>query len=58
MAGAVAGAFGGIWLAVVGFFVVVAARAEEKGLRVRIAFTGREAGRADVVSGGQRFRPR
>ncbi len=43
--GATAGAFGGIWLAAVGFFVVFAARAEENGLRVRVAFTGREAGR-------------
>jgi Zn-dependent protease/predicted transcriptional regulator len=43
--GAIAGAFGGIWLAAVGFFVIVAARAEESGLRVRVAFRGREAGR-------------
>lgn len=40
-----AGAVGGLWLALVGFFVVVAARAEEGGLRVRSAFEGREAGR-------------
>ncbi len=40
-----AGAVSGIWLAVVGFFVVVAAKAEEGGLRVRTAFAGREAGR-------------
>jgi Zn-dependent protease len=40
-----AGAVGGLWLALVGFFVVVAARAEEGGLRVRTAFEGREAGR-------------
>lgn len=39
------GAFGGIWLAAVGFFVVFAARAEEGGLRLRVALTGREAGR-------------
>ncbi|MGV1049906.1 MAG: site-2 protease family protein [Solirubrobacterales bacterium] len=45
LAAAAAGAFGGIWLALVGFFVVVAARAEENGLRVRVAFSGREAGR-------------
>lgn len=45
IAGTAAGAFGGIWLALVGFFVIVAARAEEKGLHVRIAFSGREAGR-------------
>jgi len=43
--GAAAGAFGGIWLAVVGVFVIVAAKAEEGGLRVRTAFAGREAGR-------------
>ncbi len=43
--GAAAGAFGGVWLAVVGFFVVFAARAEESGLRVRVAVSGRQAGR-------------
>lgn len=43
--GTAAGAFGGIWLALVGFFVIVAARAEEQGLHVRVAFSGREAGR-------------
>jgi len=43
--GAAAGAFGGLWLAVVGVFVIVAAKAEEGGLRVRTAFAGREAGR-------------
>ena len=43
--GAASGAFGGIWLAAVGFFVVVAARAEEGGLRARVAVSGREAGR-------------
>jgi Zn-dependent protease len=43
--GALAGAVGGVWLAVVGVFVVVAAKAEEGGLRVRTAFAGREAGR-------------
>jgi Zn-dependent protease len=42
---AAAGALGGLWLAVVGVFVVVAAKAEEGGLRVRTAFAGREAGR-------------
>jgi Zn-dependent protease len=42
---AAAGAVGGIWLAVVGVFVVVAAKAEEGGLRIRTAFAGREAGR-------------
>lgn len=40
---ALAGGIGGLWLALVGFFVIVAARAEAEGLRVRIAFTGREA---------------
>ncbi|HEX8959915.1 MAG TPA: site-2 protease family protein [Solirubrobacterales bacterium] len=35
----------GLWLALVGFFVVVAAKAEEGGMRVRTAFEGREAGR-------------
>ena len=39
------GAFGGIWLALIGVFVVFAAKAEEGGLRVRTAFAGREAGR-------------
>jgi Zn-dependent protease len=43
--GTLAGAVGGIWLAVVGFFVIVAAKAEEGGLQVRTAFEGREAGR-------------
>jgi Zn-dependent protease len=43
--GTLLGAVGGIWLAVVGFFVVVAAKAEEGGLRLRTAFEGREAGR-------------
>ena len=42
---AAAGAIGGVWLAVVGVFVIVAAKAEEGGLRVRTAFAGREAGR-------------
>jgi len=36
---------GGLWFAAVGVFIVIAARAEERGLRIRIAFTGREAGR-------------
>ncbi|MFI5027615.1 MAG: site-2 protease family protein [Solirubrobacterales bacterium] len=39
-----AGAFGGLWLALIGFFVVTAAKAEEGGLRIRTAFSGREAG--------------
>ena len=41
----VAGAVGGLWLAIVGIFVVVAAKAEEDGLRVRTALSGRQAGR-------------
>ena len=41
--GAAGGAIGGIWLAAVGLFVVVAARAEEGGLHIRVAFSGREA---------------
>jgi Zn-dependent protease len=43
--GTAAGAIGGLWLAVVGVFVILAAKAEEGGLRVRTAFEGREAGR-------------
>ncbi|MGE5408318.1 MAG: site-2 protease family protein [Syntrophothermus sp.] len=43
--GAFSGAPGGLWLAIVVFFVIVAAKAEERGLRLRVAFTGREAGR-------------
>ncbi len=40
---ALAGGYGGLWLALIGFFVVVAARAEEGGLRMQTAFSGREA---------------
>jgi Zn-dependent protease len=43
--GTLVGAVGGIWFALVGFFVIVAAKAEESGLRIRTAFSGREAGR-------------
>ncbi|MGN6664727.1 MAG: site-2 protease family protein [Solirubrobacterales bacterium] len=43
--GFAAGAFGGLWLALIGLFVVAAAKAEENGLRVRLALTGRSAGR-------------
>ena len=39
------GAPGGLWLALVGFFVIAAAKAEENGLQVRIALSGRAAGR-------------
>jgi Zn-dependent protease len=45
IAGFLLGAVGGIWLALIGFFVIAAARAEERGLQVRVALTGREAGR-------------
>lgn len=41
----VAGAVGGLWLALIGFFVIAAAKAEEGGVRVHEAFSGREAGR-------------
>jgi Zn-dependent protease len=40
---ALAGGAGGIWLALIGVFVIVAARAEADGLRVRIALGGRKA---------------
>ena len=43
--GALAGAFGGLWLALIGLFVMAAARAEQRGLHVRVALTGREASR-------------
>jgi Zn-dependent protease len=43
--GFISGAVGGLWLALVGLFVIAAARAEENGLRVRVALTGRSAGR-------------
>jgi len=43
--GTAAGAVGGLWLALIGVFVIFAAKAEEGGLRVRTAFSGREAGR-------------
>ncbi len=39
------GAPGGLWLALIGLFVVVAAKAEKEGLRVRVALSGRSAGR-------------
>jgi len=39
------GGFGGLWLALIGLFVIVAAKAEENGLRVRLALGGRSAGR-------------
>lgn len=45
VAGTVVGAFGGVWLALIGVFVIIAAKAEERGLHVRVALTGREAGR-------------
>ncbi len=40
---ALAGGFGGLWLALIGVFVIAAAKAEADGLRVRVAFRGREA---------------
>ena len=40
-----AGAFGGLWLALIGLFVIAAAKAEEQGLRIRVALSGRSAGR-------------
>lgn len=40
---ALAGGFGGLWLALIGVFVIAAARAEADGLRVRVALSGREA---------------
>lgn len=43
--GFAAGVFGGLWLALVGLFVIAAAKAEEGGLRVRLALSGRSAGR-------------
>jgi Zn-dependent protease len=39
------GAFGGLWFALIGLFVVAAAKAEENGLRARVALSGRSAGR-------------
>jgi Zn-dependent protease/predicted transcriptional regulator len=41
--GTATGAAAGLWLAVVGFFVVVAAKAEEGGLKVRTALSHRQA---------------
>lgn len=54
---ALGGAFGGIWLAVIGVFVTAAAKAEENGLLVKVALGGREAGKlmahpAVTVPGG------
>lgn len=40
---ALAGGFGGLWLALIGVFVIAAARAEADGLRVRVALGGRKA---------------
>ncbi len=39
------GGFGGLWIALIGLFVIGAAKAEENGLRVRLALSGRSAGR-------------
>lgn len=41
---AMAGFFFGLWTAVIGFFIVTAARAEERGIRFRTALAGRRAG--------------
>jgi Zn-dependent protease len=41
----VGGLLSGIWLALIGLFIIFAAKAEEGGLRVRTAFVGRAAGR-------------
>ena len=41
----VLGVVSGIWFAIVGVFVAGAAKVEERGLLIRTAFTGREAGR-------------
>jgi hypothetical protein len=41
---AMAGAFFGLWTAVIGFFIITAARAEERGIRFRTALAGRRAG--------------
>jgi Zn-dependent protease len=41
---ALAGGFAGLWLALIGVFVIAAARAEAEGLRVRLAFRGRAVG--------------
>jgi Zn-dependent protease len=41
---ALVGGFGGLWLALIGVFVIAAAKAEAEGLRVRLAFSGREVG--------------
>ena len=41
---AMAGLFLGLWTAVIGFFIITAARAEERGVRFRTALAGRRAG--------------
>ncbi len=55
--GVAVGAIGGIWLAIVGMFVIAAAAAEESATRTRAIFAGREASRfmsfpAVTVPGG------
>jgi len=40
----VAGAVGGLWLALIGFFLVLAGRAEESQQEIEAAFAGHEAG--------------
>jgi Zn-dependent protease len=41
---ALAGGFGGLWLALIGIFVIAAAKAEADGLRIRVALGHRLAG--------------
>ncbi len=41
---ALAGGFGGLWPALIGVFVIAAAKAETEGLRIRLAFSGRAVG--------------
>jgi hypothetical protein len=41
---AMSGFIFGLWTAVIGFFVIAAARAEERGIRLRTALAGRRAG--------------
>jgi len=41
---ALGGAPGGVWLALIGFFIILAGRAEESQLQLRRAFSGHEAG--------------
>jgi Zn-dependent protease len=50
---AMSGVVFGLWTAVIGFFVIAAAKAEERGVRLRTALAGRRAGTvATLVPGG------